>query len=89
MRCPLSRFYGHVMKSSEKILGFYAQIMWPNLYMDKASMPITVGESPLHKIAEKIAKELLGEDMEFDFDMLISKVKIKIKTRESDRNRQK
>ena len=55
--------------------------MWPNLYMDRASRPITVEESPLHKIAEKIAKQLLGEDMEFDFDMLISKVKIKIKTR--------
>ncbi len=43
--------------------------------MDRASRPITVEESPLHKIAEKIAKELLGEDMEFDFDMLISKVR--------------
>jgi hypothetical protein len=63
--------------------------MWPNLYMDKASRPITVGESPLHKIAEKIAKELLGEDMEFDFDMLISKVRNESKTRHLDRNRKK
>ncbi len=63
--------------------------MWPNLYMEKASRPINVEESPLHKIAEKIAKELFGEDMEFDFDMLISKVKNESKTRESDRNRQR
>ena len=32
-----------------------------------------VNQSPLHKKTSKIAKSLLGEDMEFDFDMLISK----------------
>ena len=44
--------------------------------MTNGSKPIqTIEESPLHKVASKLAKGLLGEDMEFDFDMLISKVK--------------
>ena len=50
--------------------------MWPSLYMANGSKPIqTVEESPLQQVASKLAKGLLGEDMEFDFDMLISKVK--------------
>jgi hypothetical protein len=50
--------------------------MWPSLYMENGSKPIkSIDESPLHQVASKLAKGLLGEDMEFDFDMLISKVK--------------
>ena len=63
--------------------------MWPNLYMDKASKPITLEESPLHKIASKIAKELLGKDMEFDFDMLISKVRKKNTQTEEHKERER
>ena len=45
--------------------------------MANGSKPIqTVEESPLQQVASKLAKGLLGEDMEFDFDMLISKVKL-------------
>jgi hypothetical protein len=49
--------------------------MWPCLYLPNATKSFFVEESPLHKVASKIAKELMGDDMEFDFDMLISKVR--------------
>jgi len=50
------------------------QIMWPSLYFDKASRPINgIHNSSLHVQAEAIAKALLGPDMAFDFDMLITK----------------
>ena len=49
------------------------QIMWPSLYLDETSVK-SIEQSPIHKKAEKMAKSLLGDDMVFDFDMLISKV---------------
>ena len=49
------------------------QIMWPSLYLDQTPIN-SLEQSPLHQKAEKMAKTLLGEDMAFDFDMLISKV---------------
>ena len=48
--------------------------MWPSLYSGSASRPFSVEDSPIHRVAGKLAKGLLGEDMDFDFDMLISKV---------------
>ena len=51
------------------------QIMWPSLYLDQTSVK-TIEQSPIHKKAEKMAKSLLGDDMAFDFDMLISKVQL-------------
>ena len=36
----------------------------------------SVNQSPLHQKAEKLARALLGDDMAFDFDMLISKVSL-------------
>jgi hypothetical protein len=48
--------------------------MWPILYSGKASLPFTMEDSPLHTVAKRLAKHLMGDDMEFDFDMLISKV---------------
>ena len=44
------------------------QVMWPIKYLDGG-----LEESVLHKKVIGIAKRLLGEDMVFDFDMLISK----------------
>ena len=52
--------------------------MWPSEYFDQASFKITIETSPLHQKAKQIAKGLLGDDMEFDFDMLISKVNFKL-----------
>ena len=46
------------------------QIMWPSLYLGKP-----LEQSPLHQKAQSMAKALLGADMAFDFDMLISKVR--------------
>ena len=42
--------------------------MWPSLYL---GTPLE--SSVLHSRVISLAKQLLGEDMEFDFDMLISK----------------
>ena len=44
------------------------QIMWPSLYL---AQPLE--KSVLHSRVVNLARQLLGEDMEFDFDMLISK----------------
>ena len=44
------------------------QVMWPSIYLPGGRQ-----ESVLHKKTEAMAKCLLGEDMVFDFDMLISK----------------
>ena len=44
--------------------------MWPSLYLNGGRK-----KSVLHKRTVDLAKALLGEDMDFDFDMLISKVK--------------
>ena len=60
----------HVDKQDDKAkMENITQIMWPSLYLGKP-----VGESILHRKAESMAKALLGSDMAFDFDMLISKV---------------
>ena len=42
--------------------------MWPSLYLE-----VPVSQSVLHTRVLQLAKDLLGPDMEFDFDMLISK----------------
>jgi len=42
------------------------QIMWPSLYFN-------ANEGPLHQRATALAKALLGDDMEMDFDHLIYK----------------
>ena len=42
--------------------------MWPSLYLD-----MDTEASPLHRAVVSMARQLLGGDMEFDFDMLISK----------------
>ena len=42
--------------------------MWPSLYL---GTPLE--SSVLHARVLSLARQLLGEDMEFDFDMLISK----------------
>ena len=59
----------HVDSKQEAKMENITQIMWPSLYLGKS-----VGESALHRKAESMAKALLGADMAFDFDMLISKV---------------
>ena len=42
--------------------------MWPSLFVDSLSQRV------LHRRAHEIAKNILGDDMAFDFDMLIAKV---------------
>ena len=42
--------------------------MWPSLYLE-----VPVSQSVLHTRVLQLARDLLGPDMEFDFDMLISK----------------
>jgi len=44
------------------------QVMWPSIYL-----PGGRDESVLHMKIEELAQQLLGDDMVFDFDMLISK----------------
>lgn len=44
------------------------QIMWPSSYLPE------VRNGPLYQKLGKLAKSVLGEDMAFDFDMIISKV---------------
>lgn len=44
------------------------KVMWPSLYLD-----MDTEASPLHRAVVSLARQLLGNDMEFDFDMLISK----------------
>lgn len=43
------------------------QIMWPSSFIE------TMETMPYHKKALQIAKELMGDDIEMDFDMLINK----------------
>ena len=73
----------HVAKDGERRENI-CQVMWPSLYL-----PLSLAESVLHRRVIQLAKELLGTvleikkkhfsflvvgpDMEFDFDMLISK----------------
>ena len=52
---------GHIPSTVENV----SQIMWPSLY-----------KPDFHQVIDKcvgVARELLGDDMDFDFDMLISK----------------
>ena len=42
--------------------------MWPSLYLS-----VPVSQSVLHTRVLQIARDILGQDMDFDFDMLISK----------------
>jgi len=44
------------------------KVMWPSVYIEGGK-----DSSLLHERTEALAKQLLGEDMVFDFDMLISK----------------
>ena len=44
------------------------QVMWPSLYLAGGR-----ASSLLHSRVESLARQLLGPDMVFDFDMLISK----------------
>ena len=45
-----------------------SQIMWPSLFVNN------LDQGALHARAHHVAKLILGEDMAFDFDMLIAKV---------------
>ena len=58
------------LKGTENI----TQIMWPSLYFGPERPIESLQKSPLHMKAEKMAKALMGSDMAFDFDMLITKV---------------
>ena len=50
------------------------QVMWPSLYLSPGQMAETVTQSSvLHRAVVSLARSLLGPDMDFDFDMLISK----------------
>ena len=42
--------------------------MWPSKFVDG------LFKKPLHSRSHEVAKTILGEDMAFDFDMLIPKV---------------
>ena len=44
------------------------QIMWPSSYIPE------LRQGPIHQRMELLAKAILGDDMAFDFDMIISKV---------------
>jgi len=45
------------------------QIMWPSYYIDGLT------NESLHRKTTRLAQVILGEDMAFDFDMLIAKVR--------------
>ena len=50
------------------------QVMWPSLYLSPGQTAETVTQSSvLHRAVVSLARSLLGPDMDFDFDMLISK----------------
>jgi len=65
-----ARAHRHDLGSNEsqKVKGTenVCQIMWPSAYYN-------LSDGPLHKRAEAISRFLLGQDIAFDFDMLISK----------------
>ena len=42
--------------------------MWPSLYLG-----VDLSDGPIHTKVLSLAKSLMGCDMEFDFDMLITK----------------
>jgi hypothetical protein len=51
--------------NTEKNSEYVTQIMWPSLYFDN------IFNWPMHSRLLKLVKLLLGDDMEFDFDMMI------------------
>ena len=59
---------GSHVRRSDQTKENICQIMWPSLYLD-----MKVEESLLHNRVVAMSRQLLGDDMEFDFDMLISK----------------
>ena len=63
---------GSHVEQNRKGIENITQVMWPSLFLQD-HMSMTIDESPLHVKTSKIAKGLLGSDMEFDFDMLITK----------------
>ena len=63
---------GSHVEQSRKGVENITQVMWPSLFLND-HMAMGIDDSPLHIKTSKIAKRLLGEDMEFDFDMLITK----------------
>ena len=63
---------GSHMEQTRKGVENITQVMWPSLFL-KEHISMDVSQSPLHMKTSQIAKGLLGEDMEFDFDMLITK----------------
>jgi ectoine hydroxylase-related dioxygenase (phytanoyl-CoA dioxygenase family) len=63
---------GSHVEQSRKGVENITQVMWPSLFLND-HMAMGIEDSPLHIKTSKIAKGLLGEDMEFDFDMLITK----------------
>ena len=57
---------GESIGNNEKVENI-TQIMWPSNFVERLEI------MPLHTKALKIAKKLMGPDIEMDFDMLISK----------------
>ena len=65
------RYYIAVSSGSQKIENI-TQIMWPSHYVEGLM------DGPIHQRLELLAKALLGQDMTFDFDMMISKVGVSL-----------
>ena len=63
---------GSHVDQNQKGVENITQVMWPSLFLEE-HLSMHIDQSPLHIKTSKIAKGLLGEDMEFDFDMLITK----------------
>nr|XP_039261737.1 probable alpha-ketoglutarate-dependent hypophosphite dioxygenase [Styela clava] len=62
-RHDLGNHLDQKVKNTENI----CQIMWPSLFVENLL------QGPYHRRAIKCAQVIFGEDMEFDFDMMISK----------------
>ena len=60
--------YYIAVTSGSKNVENITQIMWPSHYVEGLM------DGPIHQRLELLAKALLGQDMTFDFDMMISKV---------------
>ena len=58
---------GHVDKKNTKVKELITQIMVPSRLLPSLT------DKPLHQKSSAIARELMGEDMALDFDMLIDK----------------
>ena len=61
----------HVERKHESVENI-TQVCWPSMFLERYTS-ITLENSPLHVKTLQISKELLGPDMEFDYDMLITK----------------